>query len=111
LELAFQNTTIREICEDEDKAKVELGPAIAKALQNRLADLDAAPTVKDLPIGNPSELTGDRLNTKYKLDLIDGYRLVFCCNHVKPPMKYDKIDWEKVSHIQILQIEDTNDQK
>ncbi len=64
LELAFATKPLRELCESEAKAKQKLGAKIAAVLMHRLADLRAAYSIGDLPIGKPSttdhELYGAR---------------------------------------------------
>jgi len=105
LELSFHNKKIREICEDEDIAKAELGPVIAKELQSRLADLAAATSILDLATGKPGQIPGTPW-PDYKLELINGHRLVFSANHPKIPLsKEGLLDWLKVNHIKILKIE------
>lgn len=108
MELAFSNKDIRKICEDEDEATSELGFAIGKNLQNRLADLIAATTVRDLLVGNPGEIT-DSSQSTYKIEIGDGFRIIFCPNHKNIPHIGEKIDWDKVTRIKILQIENDNE--
>lgn len=106
MKFAFEDKKIRTFCEDADKANAEFGHAVAQNLQSRLADLDAATTIKDVMTGQPEKIK-DSLN--YKVDLGDGFRLVFCCNHINPPLLNGKIDWEQVTYIRLLQIEKINE--
>ena len=109
MELAFLNKELRELCEDEDIAIVQLGVVIAKELQSRLADLAAATSVNDLLTGRPKAIENQAWPS-YKIDLANGFRLVFCANHVKAPVNQNgTIDWSRVNHIKILQIEETNE--
>ncbi len=39
LELAFANKALRKLCENEARAKAELGAPVAEKLKRRLADL------------------------------------------------------------------------
>lgn len=100
--ISFENIEIRTICEDTDVAHSTLGSAVAVTLQTRLAELIVAETVKDLLVGDPNELEDEPF---YKIELNDGYRLVFCSNHVKPPVMDEKINWAQVTRIKMLKIE------
>lgn len=105
MELSWENTQIRQLCEDEDFAKVKLGPNVAQSLQSRLADLDAASTIEDLVAGNPAEITF-KDKPCYKLDLGEAARIVFCASNVKIPLTNDEqINWKKVTRIKIISIE------
>lgn len=106
MEISFQNRDIRTLCEDPDAASIRFGQAVAKDLMSRLADMDAAETIDELVVGNPSELHEDNLSN-YKVEFGEGYRLVFCCNHIKniPLSESGSIDWKRVTRIKILKIE------
>lgn len=103
MELSFANRTIRTSCEDEDDAKARYGLAMAKVLQSRLADIDAAYCIDEILVGQPEQIP-NTLNIK--IDLCDGYRLICCANHVHNPQDSNgKIDWKKVRRLKIIQIE------
>lgn len=103
LEIAFATKTLRTLCEDEVQAAEELGATVARALRTRLADLRAATHPLDLPLGQPH--VNDEAEAII-VDLADGYRLVFRCNHPRPPrMDNGSIAWSRVSRIQLLRIE------
>lgn len=105
MELAFDKKSLRELCENAEKAKRKFGVRVAEKLKRRLADLRAATSVKDLVAGRPRELEG----TKYRhiaIDLCEDYRILFCANHnVIPVLESGDVDWSKVSRIKILRIE------
>jgi hypothetical protein len=108
LELAFHSKPLRTICESETEATHEFGEAVAAVLRHRLADLSAAKSPSDVPVGRPRALTSDP--TKMCLDLCDGYVVTFCSNHPKNPKTPSGLpDWEKVSRIKILEIAHKND--
>ncbi len=108
LELAFHSKPLRAICESESEATHEFGEAVADVLRHRLADLCAAKSPNDLPVGRPRALRKDP--TKMCLALCDGYIVTFCANHPKnPQMESGLIDWQKVSRIKILEIAHEND--
>jgi len=105
LEIAFDKKSLRQICENDEKAKHDLGVKVADKLRRRLADLRAAKTVKDLIAGRPHEL--DEPDDRHiGVELCDGYRIVFCANHNSiPTLKPNRVDWSKVSRVKILRIE------
>ena len=105
LQLAFHSRSLRTICESEARAKRELEPSVADALQHRLADLRAATSIKDLVVGRPRPLDdGEKQNMV--VDLCDSHRLVFCANHPKNPLaESGKLDWQSVSRVKVLRIE------
>ena len=100
---------LRATCEIEDTAINAYGWEFTENLHRRLADLRAAKSPNSLPVGNPNKL--DDFDNQFKLDLYNGYRLIFCSNHVKHPLlKSGKIDWSKVIRIKILAIEKSHEQ-
>ena len=105
MEIAFESKQLREICEDEDKAKYEFGVSVTEKLMGRLADLRAATSVKDLVAGWPREL-GDSQDRHFAVDLCEGYSIVFCSNHITVlEIDSGKVNWSKVSRVKILEIE------
>lgn len=108
LELAFHSKPLRAICESEAEATREFGEAVADVLRHRLADLCAAKSPNDLPVGRPRALRSDP--TKMCLDLCDGYVVTFCANHPNNPnTPSGPPAWENVSRIRILEIAREND--
>jgi hypothetical protein len=101
VELAFETLDLRNVCESEAKAKRKFGSAAANALKRRIADLRAAPSVKDLPIGKPNPCSG-----AYVFDLAEGLVLRIIPNHVRDPkLPTGDVNWAKVTHIKISAIE------
>jgi len=86
------------------------GPERARRLKRRLDDLRAAPnleTMRQLP-GRCHELTGDRKG-QITIDLDGPYRLIFEPAENPPPIKEaGGLDWEKVTAVLILAVEDTH---
>lgn len=90
------------ICENEYIAIEDLG---SNKLQDRLADLVAATSVRELIVGNPSESEYESLPA-YKVDIDAKHVLYFTPNHLKTPCLQDgQVDWDKVSRIKILAIQ------
>ena len=105
LELAFETRFLRELCESESKAMEVLGPAVAKTLQRRLADLRAANNIEDVVVGRTAEKTDN--NSHLTLDLSRELTIVFRANHkTTPELPEGGTDWSKVTRIQITKIGD-----
>ena len=95
LELAFDTKSLRDLCENEEKARRELGPEVAEKLKHRLADLRAAESVKDLVVGQPREVKSADPGC-FLVDLANGCRLTFCANHLKvPKLTSECVDWRR----------------
>ena len=106
MELAFDSSFLRAICENEAQARSELGDAVAEMLKHRLGDLCAATSSKDLLAGKPRVSADGR---HMIVDVGDTHCIVFKANHVKCPMTDTKeVDWVRVTRIRILRIEGHN---
>jgi hypothetical protein len=104
VELAFDSKALRALCETELKADEMLGADAAKLLRNRLADLKAASSVKELLAGNP-RLIEENGDEAMLVELCGGYQLIFVANHVNCPVNADDVvDWHRVRRIKILRI-------
>lgn len=104
LELAFATKSLRQLCENEARAKRDLGGTVAEKLKRRLADLRAAECVKDLIAGRPHEVEG-ATHRHFAVSLCEGARIVFCANHNTIPLeKSGGVDWSKVSRVKILEV-------
>lgn len=91
------------MCESDTTADVRIGPAAARMLRNRLADLRSASTPKDLVAGNP-RIAQD--GNEMQIELCDGWRLVLEANHVTNPLSEQKrVDWDRVSRVKVVRIE------
>jgi len=108
LELAFHSKALRAKCESEAQAVYIFGSAVASALRHRLADLSAAKSPNDLPVGKPRPLPSDP--TRMIIDVCDGFSVMFCANHPKnPETETGLVDWQKVNRIKILDIAHENE--
>jgi len=86
-----------------DVAKECLGATVAEQLFGRLADIEAATSVYDLPLGNPHAVGDDE--ESYALVIGDTALIIFAANHNQNPRDSDgHIDWNLVSRIRILHI-------
>jgi proteic killer suppression protein len=103
VDLSFATESLRTVCETEERAANEFGADVAKVLQARISDLEAASSPDVLPAGRP-RLYGDS-GDHMAVDLAAGRFLVFRANHKKRPVLADgSINWSKVSRIQIVTI-------
>lgn len=59
MEIRFANNKVRKLCEDGTHMQRKLGAAAARKLLARLADLQAAAHLDELPAGNPHPLSGE----------------------------------------------------
>lgn len=99
LEIAFETRQIREICLDNELAETKLGSELAASLMKRIADLRASASVLELVAGNPNPIGTD----KYSVSLSEGFKLIFCANHVPPRiLPSGSTDWENTHRIKIL---------
>lgn len=101
--LAFETLPIRELCESDSVARAELGDERASRLQQRIADLMAAQSLSDLPVGGPDEAPQEA-PWHMSLPLDDGHILV-APNHHEPPLTTTgELDLARVSRIRILEV-------
>ena len=104
MRFAFRDEDIREICERSERAVNTYGTSVAKALQSRLADLEASERIDELPTGNPG-IVPFRPFSRYKIDLVDNWQLILIADHIsKQPMLNNDIDWPKINYVQIFEI-------
>lgn len=109
MELRFKDKKLQSLCQKQVEARKRLGEPCARKLWSRLADMAAAATVSDLPVGHPHPLKGDRLG-QFALDLHGGWRLVFSpANNPIPRRADDAIDWSAVTIVCIEYIGDYHD--
>lgn len=104
MNIAFATRKLREICENQVKAERELGVVIAAKLRSRLADLNAARSVKELLFGEPRESSEDGRSV-FTINLTQGYQLVLASNHNS--IRADG-DWAEVTRVKVLEIEADN---
>lgn len=104
LELSFHDKEIRHICENNSFAIRKYGENVATKLKSRLFDMISVDSPLDLPTGNLM-IFKDGEDYYCKLELSEGYQLLFCQNHTKVPRcNSGKIDWSKVNRIKILKV-------
>lgn len=104
--IGFANKDIKKLCEISNEADRRLGKPSAVMLRKRLADLEAAQTVRDLVIGGPHQLSDGSIALK----LHGGFRLVFEADlDPIPQLTSGGTDWAAVNRIIITYIGDYHD--
>lgn len=102
MQLAFLDRSCRQLCESETIAVTKLGASVARNLMRRLSDLRAVAVVSEIVAGRPREIDPNGPG-EYRIDLAEGYVLIFCANHPNNPiLENGNIDWSKVSRVKIL---------
>lgn len=100
---------VAKMCNSERKMQAKLGPRNAEKLQQRLAELQAAPdleAMKLLPAARCHELSGNRKG-QIAVNLVDPKRLILVPDYDQPPTKEDGgLDWKLVTRILVLDILD-----
>lgn len=105
-EIRYDSEELRRLCTDNRFAKGRLGVPGAKKLALRLAQLEAAPTLGDLPnAGRPHALERD-LAGSFAVSLDGGRRLIFKPIDPAPLDDRGEIEWQRVSRIIITAIKD-----
>lgn len=106
MEISFETKQLREVCEVEVEGNRRLGEVVAKALRARLADCDAASSVRELLAGRPRDLGDGTMS----VGLVDGRCLVFTANYDDVPKTANgQVDWARVYSIRVLRIENENE--
>ncbi len=113
MEISFRANKLKKICDVEKAGVRELGPQCASKLRQRLAELKAGETLSDISYLPPPQCH-ELVNRKgvFSVDLQYPYRLLFIPANIPVPTKTDGgIDLEQVTAIEVIDIEDTHDQK
>ena len=111
MRIFFKTKKLQKICSESAEARKQLGAKGGRKLQQRMMELKAADNLADisrLPPARCHELTGNRAG-QLSVDLEHPYRLLFVVgNNPLPERKSGGLDWEGVTEIQIIGIEDTH---
>lgn len=111
MDIFFRTKKLQKICSTRKGAIKELGEIGGVKLMQRMAELNAANSLKEishLPPPRLHELTGRRKG-QYSVDLQHPYRLLFVpANEPLPLMDDGGLNKEKIDEIEIIDIEDTH---
>ena len=108
MDIEFNTKRLAKQCNSRKAMAAQWDPEMAKKLQRRLNDLEAANCLEDLrhAPGMYHELKGNRAG-EIAVRLRGPYRLIFRPNHEPVPITPDsKIDWAQVSKILITEVVD-----
>jgi len=109
--ITFSSKKLQKICSQKHEMQKQLGPQMARKLQQRMMELWAAETLADishLPPPRCHELTNDR-SGQFSVDLEHPYRLIFIPADDPVPLRDDGgIDLGMVGEIEIIEIADTH---
>lgn len=109
MNISFRTKKLCKIMNSEKELIREYGPEIGRKIKNRLALLDAAPCLEDVPTTPPARRHSLAQNREgqFSVDLKQPHRLIFMPNHNPLPVKEDGgIDLKKVTAIEIIEVED-----
>ncbi|GBG02325.1 hypothetical protein AZSI13_16520 [Azospira sp. I13] len=105
MEIAFEDLSLRVICENPSKAQEKLGDRVTAKLIARLADLRSVDSVVDLPAGKPNSVNGS-YGEGMSISLGDNFYIVIVPNHKNCPLLASgKINWRQVTRIKLIQID------
>lgn len=96
--VSYENESLRELCEDEERAISTFGYKVAELFFSRLSDIEAADNPYDLIVGNPHEININGLNC-YKIDITADTGIIFT-----PALSTSYESWEDVRRVKIIEI-------
>jgi proteic killer suppression protein len=112
VDILFKNDKLAKEFNDERALLRNRGQRQGKLIMLRLAELRAAGALaimRAVPRARCHELKGDR-KRELSVDLDHPYRLIFVPEHDPIPTLPDGgLDWNKVTRIKILGVEDTHE--
>ena len=112
MDILFRSKKLQKECNDSVKLKRRYGERQARLIRQRLDELQAAPALeimRSLLQARCHELKANRLG-QLSVDLDHPYRLVFVVANDPVPRKADGgLDWNEVTAIEIIGVEDTHE--
>ena len=112
MDIVFRNDKLAKEFNDDRALHRNRGQRQAKLIMQRLSELRAAETLvimRSITRARCHELKGDR-KRELSVDLDHPYRLIFVPEHNPMPITTDDgLDWNKVTKIKILGVEDTHE--
>lgn len=110
MDIVFENSDFENQCNNHKLLVRKHGSKRAKKIQQRLDDLHAASSLRDMRMapGRCHELKGDRAGY-LSLDVDHPHRLIFEPANDPIPQKVDGgLNWKNVTAVRIIGIEDTH---
>jgi len=112
MDIVFKTNRLQKECNNHKALIRAYGPLRAKLIRRRLDELKAVISLKDmsyLPQARCHELKGEKAG-QLSVDLNYPYRLIFRPANNPIPQKPDGgLDWNKVTIIEIMGVEDTHE--
>lgn len=111
MDILFRERKLEKQCNRHSELVRAHGSRRAQLIRARLDALQAATCMEDLRNvpGRLHELSGNRKG-QLSFDLDHPYRLLFVPNHSPVPSTEERgMDWERVTAVRILGIEDTHE--
>ncbi|HEC13398.1 MAG TPA: killer suppression protein [Acidiferrobacteraceae bacterium] len=109
MDISFKNKKTQKVFNSSTELTKKYGVRNARIIQRRMAVLQAAPTLADVPHRRPErrhQLEGKRQG-EYAVDVEHPFRIVFKPGHNPIPKTRDGgVDLTRVTAIEILGIED-----
>ncbi len=109
MDIFFQDQKLAKVCSSESLLIRKYGPVCARLIRRRLDEFRAAENLevlRFLPKLRCHELKGNREGT-LAVDLDHPYRLIFEPANDPTPRKPDSgLDWQQVTAIRVLSVED-----
>jgi len=109
VDISFKSRKLQKIFNSENELIRVYGSNMAKKIKNRIALLEAAENLEDVPTTAPCRRheLGQNRKGQFAADLEHPYRLVFRPNHNPLPRKADGgLNLRKITNIMILEVED-----
>ncbi len=111
MEVSFATKKLQKTCSSAKEMQRTYGAELSEKLKQRLWELRAAVTLRDisrLPPARCHELKGNRAG-QLSVDLTHPYRLIFQPDHAPLPYKDDGgLDWTQVTRVLVLEVVDTH---
>ncbi len=107
MRIIFHSSKMQKACSSEREMFKVYGSVLGKKLKQRLFELDAAPTMDQIPsYARCHPLTG-KLKGYYAIDLAQPYRLIFKpCSDVLALKSDESLDLSLVDKIEIIRVSD-----
>ena len=102
MKLAFASKELREACLSEPAALRAFGNVVGPLVIRRIADLDAAASILDLPVGDPRQVSG--YDDRYQIDVGGDHRMIVSANHGRNPKRAGRTDWARVGRIKVEEV-------
>ncbi len=108
MEISFATSKLAKVCNSEKKLRSVYGPRMARVIQQRLVDLDAAETLESMRnIPGRCHQLKENLEGLFAVDLVHPDRLVFAPDHDPvPQLSGGGVDWSKITKIEVVGIGD-----